>query len=189
MKIILASQSPRRKLLLEGAGFSFDVCSPEVEEVDGGMYACHIPLVNAVRKASAVAELFPGCLVIGADTAIECGGFLIGKPRDLEDARRILRTLSGRRHRVITGVALFHRKLNLETVFSEESAVCFKPFDDTVVGDYLARVDVLDKAGAYNIAESGELLVSRVEGPLDNIIGLPCEKLSRAIRAAALLAS
>ncbi len=86
-------------------------------------------------------------------------------------------------------MALFHRKLNLETVFSEESGVCFKPFDDTVVGEYLARVDVLDKAGAYNIAESGELLVSRVEGPLDNIIGLPCEKLSRAIRAAALLAS
>jgi septum formation protein len=174
-------------MLLGGAGFSFDICSPEVEEVEDGMYACHIPLVNAVRKAAAVSGMFPGSLVIGADTAIECDGLLIGKPCGLEDARRTLMMLSGRRHRVITGVALLARQWNLETTFSEESFVYFKPFGDAVVNDYLARVEVLDKAGSYNIAESGELLISRIEGPRDNIIGLPCEKLSRAIQAAASL--
>ncbi len=187
MKIILASQSPRRKTLLTEAGFSFDVCSTDVEEIECGAYSRHIPLINAIRKASAAARLFPDALVIGADTAIEFDGTIIGKPRDLEDARRILKTLSGQCHRVITGVALFCRARCLETTFSEESTVCFKPLTEAVINTYLSRVHVLDKAGAYNIAEHGELLIDRVEGPRDNIIGLPCEKLALALRTAMLL--
>ena len=187
MKIILASQSPRRKTLLAEAGFSFNVYSPDVEEIDSGAYSRHIPLINAIRKASAAARLFPGDLVIGADTAIEFNGTIIGKPENMEEARRILKTLSGQCHRVITGVALFGRTRCLETTFSEESTVCFKPLTEAAIETYLSRVHVLDKAGAYNIAEHGELLIDRVEGPRDNIIGLPCEKLSQALRTAMML--
>lgn len=183
MKLILASQSPRRRKLLAEAGFVFDVRVFDTAEISGGIYSLHVPLLNAIRKAEAAAEHFPGDLVIGADTVIEFNGAIIGKPRDLSDARCILRTLSGRCHLVITGVALQCRELNVKIGFSVESTVEFKQLDESAIDRYLAHVEVLDKAGAYNIDEYGDILIQRVEGPIDNIIGLPCEKLSQALNS------
>ncbi len=187
MNLILASQSPRRKALLAGCGCIFTVKVLQTPEIESGVYFRHIALLNAIRKAEAVALCEPDSLVIGADTVIEFGREVIGKPVDQEDARRILGRLSGKRHQVTTGVSLIGLKANIRISFTETSTLEFKTLTPQVIDDYIAQVHVLDKAGAYNIDEHGDWLVSKVEGPVDNIIGLPCTKLFQAIRTCQML--
>lgn len=183
LPIILASQSARRKQLLAATGVVFEVLSPNVEEINADRYFRHIPLINAALKAHAVSTDHPETLVIGADTVIEFNGQIIGKPQDLDDARRILGLLSGQRHFVSTAICLQCRKQDIEIRFTESSEVEFKPFGDAIIEYYLSKVFTLDKAGAYNIDEYGDLLISGVKGDIDNVIGLPCAKLLRAIHA------
>ena len=122
---------------------------------------------------------FPDAVVLGADTVILLDGRIIGKPRDLDDARRTLRRLSGRAHRVVTGLALVRRDAPaLRREWSECSTVRFKPLTPAVIEEYLEKVNVLDKAGSYAIQEHGDMLVEALDGELENVIGLPLRRLA-----------
>ncbi len=184
---ILASASPRRQHLLRQAGVSFQVFVPEVEEiVRPGAFYRETALENALLKAQGAAAVFPDSVVIGADTVIELDGEILGKPRDEEDALLMLRTLSGRTHEVVTGVAVLVKNVHIRIRFADVTKVAFRKLTDDVIRAYLNRVHVLDKAGAYGIQEHGDMLLDRLEGSLNNVIGLPVERLSETLRLNAL---
>jgi nucleoside triphosphate pyrophosphatase len=183
MKLILASASPRRRELLAEVTPDFQIVQVDAEEYDSCVWPERLPLLNASNKANSGAALYPDALVIGADTVIELDGQLIGKPRDAEHARQILQKLSDRTHLVTTGVSLICIERKIRCSFVVSTAVTFKPLSDEVIQAYLGKVHVLDKAGAYGIQEHGDMLTKKIDGPLDNVIGLPCEKLKQALKA------
>lgn len=182
MKLILASASPRRAELLRSLGLTFDIMPTGVTERDEHPASFHdLAIHNAQAKARDVAARHPNALVLGADTIVVPGGEVFGKPRDLDDARRMLRRLSGQSHSVITGVCLIHRVHDRERAFAVETRVYFRPLGDADIEQYLDAVDVLDKAGAYAIQE-GPPIVAGVEGSYSNVIGLPLERLAAELR-------
>ena len=187
--VILASASPRRKELLSGMGIEFAAVPAEVSEIPSGNGCSAVELVrmNAVLKAAAVSPQYPGSLVIGSDTVVECGGRIFGKPRGPGEAAAMLRELSGREHRVMTGVALRLEKRKLDRSFTEISLVRFKVLSEAAIRQYMTLVNVLDKAGAYAIQEHGEMILDRLDGSLSNVIGLPVERLAEELRRAGLL--
>lgn len=171
-ELILASGSPRRRDLLREAGLSFQINSPDVEELPPGAEPPRqLCLSNARLKAKAVATLDPFSTIIAADTIVTLGGQVYGKPEDLDEAAANLRTLRGRVHEVMTGVVIYHDAVASE--FVETSYVKFREFSDEVIAEYLSKVPVLDKAGGYAIQDHGDLLVEKIEGDYDNIVGLP----------------
>lgn len=173
---ILASGSPRRKELLRHLRDRFQIHSPDVEEWDPPEADPEEMVTeNARRKAQSVADRFPAALVIAADTTVARGRRIFAKPADLADAERMLRALSGRPHHVITGCALVFRG-NLH-LFTERSRVVFRELEQATLDQYLARVHVLDKAGAYAIQEHGDLIIDHYEGSFENIMGLPIQRL------------
>ena len=126
---------------------------------------------NAELKANAVARQDPFSTIIAADTIVTLGGQVFGKPVDLEEAAGNLRMLRGRVHEVMTGVAIYHDAVMSK--FVDTSYVKFRNFSDEVIEEYLSKVPVLDKAGGYAIQDHGDLLVEKIEGDFDNIVGLP----------------
>jgi septum formation protein len=182
---VLASASPRRKELLSKIASAFEISVSKVAEIEPP--DCHwsdAALINAVAKAESVAKWHPDALVLGADTLIELSGRILGKPEGLAGARAMLRELSGRAHTVATGVCLIGLKARVKCRFVDRSEVVFKTLSDATIDAYLERVHVLDKAGAYAIQECGEMIVERVDGSFDNVIGLPTGRVAEAIAAA-----
>ena len=175
--IILASASPRRSALLREAGPAFAGMRIMTSRVEEGSD----PLENAMRKAEAVAELNPHAIVIGADTVIRFGGETIGKPADLEDAKRILARLSGHTHDVVTGVCVRCIEADFLVRFEEATHVTFRTLTPEIIDKYIQDVNVLDKAGAYAIQEHGEDIIESVDGSFTNVIGLPVERLKETI--------
>ncbi len=179
-RLVLASASPRRQELLRTAGYSFDVVVPEVEEAHDASLSCDtLTMENAKLKAVAGLSLAPDALVIGADTLVYLDDQPLGKPRDLSEARTMLRLLSGRSHHVCTGVALASAE-QLQT-FAVVTQVQFRKLTEEQITEYLELVHVLDKAGAYAAQEHGEKIISHIHGSLTNVIGLPMEELHRRI--------
>ena len=187
--VVLASASPRRKELLAGMGVEFTAVTADVEEIspDSGLSASETARANAGLKAKAVAALYPDALVIGSDTVVACAGRIFGKPDSEADAGSMLRTLSGREHEVMSGVALIRGKEGLERSFVEISHVSFKVLSDAVIREYMRLVNVMDKAGAYAIQEHSELILSGLTGSLSNVIGLPVERLRRELMLTGLV--
>ncbi len=184
---VLASASPRRQDLLRRAGIPFQVFVPKVNEtVRPGAFYRETALENALLKAEGAALVFPDAVVIGADTVIELDGEILGKPRDEQDAFHMLRRLSGRTHEVVTGVAVLVKNGNIRIRFADGTKVTFKTLTDEVIRAYLKQVNVLDKAGAYGIQECGDRLLDHLEGSVNNVIGLPVERLSETLRLNAL---
>jgi len=178
MATILASASPRRRELLSLAGIAFQVHVPHVDErIDPAWTAAQAACNLARQKASAAAKNFPGDYIIAADTVVEVGGVLLGKPVDAEDAARMLRLLSGREHRVVTGVCL--RLRQTERVFPQETLVRFYSLSEEEIGAYVATGEPMDKAGAYGIQGKGALLVEGITGDYFNVVGLPVARLMR----------
>ena len=175
--LILASESPRRKKLLSDLGVAFQVKPARVEELKEGSEPEKLPEKNALLKAAAVADEFPECFVLGADTGVFDGRQMLGKPASPADALKMLLSLSGKSHQVISGVALVCRSENISLSWSVSSCVTFAPFSAVEAAAYMEKVDVMDKAGAYAIQEHGEMLGARWDGELENIIGLPLVKL------------
>ena len=182
MKIILASQSPRRQELLRQMGVKFRVVTAKVAEEHGaGRAARGCCRRNALAKAAAVAEKFPKQTVLGADTLVHLDDELFGKPASLAEARRMLGRLSGQTHQVTTACALVcgARK----KVFSVTSRVTFRELSAKQISAYLRAVPVLDKAGAYAVQEKGEWIVEALHGSFTNVVGLPVERLHRELAA------
>ncbi len=182
-KLILASASPRRRELLTGAGFSFDVKTSDVAENED---PCGNPremvLENALAKARAVAAMYPEALVLGADTTVALGGHVLNKPENMEAARKMLRLLGGKTHTVFTGVAFVCAGTHFCETRVVACNVTFRPLDDETVSRYFEICDPLDKAGAYGIQDGGALIVERYDEPLSNIIGLPVELIAPRLR-------
>ena len=171
--IILASASPRRSALLKEAGPAFADMRILTSHVEEGSD----PLENARLKAEAVAQMNPRAFVIGADTVIRFEGKTIGKPADIEDAKRILSKLSGRTHDVATGVCVRCVEADILVRFEEATHVTFRTLTPGIIDQYVQNVNVLDKAGAYAIQEHGEDIIEKIDGSLTNVIGLPVERL------------
>ena len=179
--IILASKSPRRQELIKNITEDFEVVVSPVEEVlPEGLSPEDAPLYLARLKAGAVADEHPDRLVIGADTVVILDGEVLGKPRDRDDARRMLRLLSGKVHTVITGCCLIGGER--ERGFSQSTKVEFYPLTDGEIDDYIATGEPFDKAGAYGIQGKGMLLVKGIEGDYFNVMGLPVGLLSRELK-------
>lgn len=168
MKITLASGSPRRAKILEELGVEFDVVKTDAPEASYPHDPERTVRENALAKGAAAA---PRTRVLSADTIVWFGGRIYGKPRDLEEAKEFLRELSGKVHTVFTGVA-FDGDVKVA-----RSDVKFRALSDRDIEEYVARVRPTDRAGAYDIDESGDLIVESYTGSYENIMGLPTEPL------------
>ena len=168
MKITLASGSPRRAKILEELGVEFDVVKTDAPEASYPHDPERTVRENALAKGAAAA---PRTRVLSADTIVWFGGRIYGKPRDLEEAKEFLRELSGKVHTVFTGVA-FDGDVKVA-----RSDVKFRRLSDADIEEYVARVRPTDRAGAYDIDESGDLIVEAYTGSYENIMGLPTEPL------------
>jgi septum formation protein len=183
MPIVLASSSPRRKELLSRAGIDFEVIPSPAEEVhDASLSPAALCELNATLKAEAVATMRPEAIVIGSDTLVFIDKEPLGKPADRDAARVMLSRLAGRTHQVRTGVCMIFPG-GTRKVFHETTDVSFLPLDAKAIDDYLSRVDPLDKAGAYGIQEHGELIVERIDGSFENVMGLPLEQVLAVLAA------
>jgi septum formation protein len=186
-RLILASASPRRRELLAQLRVPFEVVVAEVTEhedpaTDPRIMVAH----NAALKADWVAERNPDAVVLGADTTVFLDGTSINKPRDLNEARAMLRRLSGREHTVYTGIALRRLSTGLRIDQGVSSQVEFKPFGDDVIERYVLLVNTLDKAGAYSIQDQTDMIVAGFRGSFSNIMGLPMEATKQILTGSVL---
>lgn len=180
---ILASRSPRRRELLAAAGFEFESASSDAaEKVDVDLTLQELTLFNALRKGEKIARLRPESIVLAADTLVALEGEVIGKPRDLNEAAQILRRLSGRVHEVCSTVIIFHLARATSTSFHEISRVRFRRLSQDKIDKYLAKMNPLDKAGAYAAQGHGAEIIARIDGSFTNVVGLPMEKTIHALR-------
>jgi septum formation protein len=172
-KIILASQSPRRKQLLELAEVPFEVLVADVDETNPpGMPGDDVPQFLAKKKADAVSHLTTNAIVIAADTVVLLGHHILGKPTDAANAIEILTQLSGKMHKVVTGVCI--RKGEKEVAFSVTTEVYFRPLTREQITHYVANYKPFDKAGAYAIQEwIGVTGIEKINGDYYNVMGLP----------------
>ena len=175
-KIVLASQSPRRVELLKEISSQFEVAPSSIEEVlDPGLRPEENAQNLARAKAESIAPSFPDCWVIGADTLVTLDHEIFGKPEDKEDAKRILKKLSGREHTVVTGICVVGPEKSLDKAVV--SQIKIKPLTDQEIEDYIATGEPMDKAGAYAIQGKGNFMVRSFSGSKNNIIGLPLDEL------------
>lgn len=181
-KLILASASPRRRELLDRMGLCFEAIPADVDEDNDPTHGpAQMVAANAVLKAYALSASYPKALLLGSDTTVALGNEVLNKPVDLDEARAMLRRLAGRSHTVYTAVALHWQAGGLDEVFVESSEVHFKVFDDLVIESYFKQVDPLDKAGAYGIQQARAMIIERVEGSVENVMGLPTQALERKL--------
>ena len=175
-RIVLASQSPRRRELLSLIGIPHEVRPADLDErvLPGEIPAAHAERL-ARAKAEAVAASEPDAAVIGADTIVVLDGEILGKPRDAGDAAAMLRRLSGRTHTVLTAVAVVHGGRTVSGMESVE--VTFRPLTDEQVERYIATGEPMDKAGAYGIQGYGAVIVERVHGDYFAVMGLALGRL------------
>lgn len=178
MKIVLASQSPRRRELLQKAGISFSIRNIEISEE---IYTEENPqdyvLRMAETKAKEGAKHEENALVIGADTIVCIDNEILGKPKDKEDAAEILNKIKGRTHLVYTGVSLNISKSEKTVSFVEKTEVHFAEMTDKEISDYIETGEPMDKAGAYGIQDKGALFVKRINGCFYNVMGLPLRRV------------
>ena len=222
MRIVLASASPRRRELLSQIGLDFEIVVSNVEEVVTSTVPCEVVEELSVQKAENVLALMlemqgqaaleemdvetwdkqqsRSVLVIGADTIVACDGQILGKPKDAEDAKRMLRMLQGREHEVYTGVTVlyinaaegmpvthaFYEAIRQNQIqqrtFHETTKVFFCPMSEEEIEVYVATGDPLDKAGAYGIQGICARYIQGIEGDYNNVVGLPVGRLYQEIK-------
>lgn len=183
-RILLASNSPRRRELLGGLGLSYEVVSlPEIDEsYPASLQGAEIPAYIATQKAKAYQDwMTADTLLITADTIVWLDGKVYGKPADAQEARQMLKELSGKTHTVITGMAITAH--NKQKTFAVESYVTFAPLDDAEIDYYVDYYRPYDKAGAYGIQEwIGYIGVTALEGSYFNVMGLPVQRLYQELK-------
>lgn len=179
--IILASASPRRKELFSIIEKDFKIIPANIEEIlPDGIPAEAAAEFLSVQKAKAISNEHPQDTVIGCDTAVICDNEILGKPKDKQDAKKMLTLLSGKTHKVITGCAIFKDGKSLS--FSEVTEVTFFPLSEKEIDDYIATNECFDKAGSYGIQGYGSLLVKKINGDYFNVVGLPVAKLNKMLK-------
>jgi septum formation protein len=179
--LILASASPRRRELLGGLGLRFTVRAADIDETP---HPGEHPAATVLRLAQekAAAEAHPGELVLAADTVVVIGRELLGKPRDPEDARRMLARIAGREHTVLTGVALEEPDRNRRISEAASTRVRMAALTPEQIEEYVATGEPLDKAGSYAVQGIGALFVEEIFGNYTNVVGLPLPLTSRLVR-------
>ncbi len=183
LPLILASGSPRRKDLLNEAGYHFEVVPPDIEEVeDPAIGIRELTALNARIKARAVAERFPEQVTIAADTLVLFGDRALGKPVDMTEAAAMLGLLNGKTHQVYTAVCLIMHSGGEFIEFDVATEVTFKSLSAMEMKRYHELINPLDKAGAYAAQEHGELIIAQSIGSSTNVIGLPMEELSQKLK-------
>lgn len=187
MKLILASSSPRRRRYLKELGFDFRAVVPDVDET---VRRGESPRVYVRRiahdKASTIAARHPRAWVVAADTTVVVDGEIFGKPRDSAEARKMLRKLSGRAHRVLSGMALVHGEEAVARSAVSSTRVFIRELSDDEIRWYVGTGEPLDKAGAYGAQGKGGLIVARVEGSFSNVVGFPVETFYQLMKECGL---
>lgn len=180
--IILASASPRRRELLEQIGVEFKVAVSDVDEVASADNPSDLVLKNAVAKAKKVASENAGCTVLGADTVVVLDDKIYGKPKDADDAFKMLKNFSGRAHEVLTGIAL----VKDGEVFSKvvKTEVTFGDMTDEEIREYIATKEPMDKAGAYAVQGIAAKFIKNIVGSYSNVVGLPLYEVVGLIKKA-----
>lgn len=194
MRLILASSSPRRKALLRRAGFRFRARASRLEPSPrrGEPPERYVRRAALAKALDVAASCRPGALVLGADTVVVLGGRILGKPAGPAEAARMLRRLSGRTHRVVTGVCLAVPTAKASgrravaprrvlAVFHEVTRVHFRPLDEREIRAYVSSGEPLDKAGAYAIQSGASPFITRIEGCYNNVMGLPLARVWQAL--------
>lgn len=188
-KFILASQSPRRKELLERIGLEFDILVSDADEdnIDKSLSPELYVQELAILKANAAALSLrnrkeKSGIVISADTVVTSEGKILGKPRNEDEAKEMLSMLSGRVHEVYTGVCVMRISDGFLASNAEKTLVYFKELSEDMIDNYIKTGECMDKAGAYGIQGMGALLVKKIDGDYFNVVGLPVSLLSDMLR-------
>jgi septum formation protein len=178
--LVLASRSPRRAELLRAAGFEFVV---RVADIDETPLKGEAPVDYVLRLAEEKAAAVPAAqdeIVLAADTCVVLGSDIMNKPKDADDASRMLTALQGRRHEVITGICI--RQGNSSVRECASTSVWFSPLSEAEITDYVASGEPVDKAGAYGIQGLASRFIDRIEGSYTNVVGLPVSLVYRLLR-------
>ncbi|MGA1846514.1 Maf family protein [Deferribacter abyssi] len=177
-KVILASGSPRRRALLSKLGINFQYVTSTIDEqLNHNKNIVEEVVRLATMKAYDVARIYDEAFIIGADTVVVCEGKVLGKPLTKENAIEMLKFLSGKKHQVITGVAVINKNVKFIKQFHDITDVYFKKLNDDLIKWYVENDEPFDKAGAYGIQSMGCLLVEKIVGSYENVVGLPVAKL------------
>lgn len=187
LKLVLASQSPRRRELLQQAGYEFQISLVKVSEIfDESLNPPQVASHLATVKARACLDQHkhlnsPGYLILGADTIVCTADQILGKPQDTREATDFLRRLSGKTHNVITGIALLKSGSTEAWSGAVTTAVSFRDLSSAEIAAYVASGEPMDKAGGYGIQGGARAFVSKIEGSWSNVVGLPLERLEEAL--------
>ena len=183
MKLILASSSPRREKLLSKLNYPFHIISPNINE---GFQSTEDPRDYCIRmayaKAKKISNIYNDSLVIGADTIVSIKEQIFEKPKNLNNAYKMLSQLSGNSHLVHTAVSIININKNINHSFIETSIVYFRNLDDKDIEYYLKKYPPLDKAGSYGIQDWSAIFVRKIEGCYDNIVGFPISKFYNELK-------
>lgn len=180
LKLVLASSSPRRKEILENAGYTIEVVKPEVDEnLKIKLPPIDLVMKLALLKANNVFEKENDAVVIGADTIVCIDGKNIGKPDSVDQARSLLRQLSGRLHRVYTGVAIVSKER--QETFFVQAKVNFMKLDEELINRYIETEEPFGKAGGYAIQGKGRILIENIDGDYYGVVGLPIAQLAKRL--------
>ena len=180
--LLLASNSPRRRQLLFEAGFEFEIFAPRVaERFDTDLTLRELTMLNAMRKGTVAARTRSENVVLAADTLVAIDDHVLGKPKDKREAVAMLERLNGRVHEVCTSVFICQLARAQSNTFYEISRVYFKKLSRDKIDNYLARVNPLDKAGAYAAQGFGREIIDKIDGSYTNVVGLPMEKTIPAL--------
>lgn len=174
--MILASKSPRRKEILENIGFNLVIKSEDIEEVSDRIEVVEKIKDIAYKKVEAVAKKYPNEYVVGADTIVEVDGDIIGKPKDEDEAKKILQRLSNRSHNVITVFSFINKSKDICIKDVAITKVYFKELSPEMIEWYIASKEPMDKAGAYGIQDKGSIFVEKIEGDFFTVMGFPIER-------------
>ena len=180
MNVILASQSPRRKELLGLLNIPFTVCVADIDETPDPSLSAAEDVARLSRLNAAAIPKNADDLIIAADTIVVFNGRLLGKPKDAQDAKAMLKMLSGNVHQVMTGMTVLYK--NKQISHTEITQVSFRELTDSEIDAYIQSGDPMDKAGSYGIQSGGAVFVNEIHGDYFNVVGLPVCKLSQILK-------